>query len=360
MTPTAVSKAIRVTARVLLSLLVLVILIGLGAVGYLFFTRPDTPPLRDAAGRTISGSIASLEEIELGGCRQWILIRGRNINNPVLLFLHGGPGMPAMYLAHTFQLELEKDFVVVHWDRRGAGKSYSKSVPVASLNDAQLLSDASELLAYLKNRFGVPKVYLVGHSWGTWLGLHLVKKSPQDFYAYVGIGQLAFSSEIPVIQDRFIRQEAARRKNKRAVKELALKGRSVHEKWIFRFGGELYRAKSFWPLLWTGVRAPEYRLTDILNITKGVSLYSRFYRSTEFPGDLAEDVLSVQVPVYFFTGRHDYVDPFELSERYFGKLRAPLKQMVWFENSAHFPFFEEPLRFAEEMRKVLKETYGDR
>jgi pimeloyl-ACP methyl ester carboxylesterase len=343
-----------------LSLIALLVLLGLGAAGYLFFTRPHTPQFKDAAGRTIPGSIAALEEITLGGCRQWILVRGRDINNPLLLFLHGGPGMPAMYLVHAFQQELEKDFVVVHWDRRGAGKSYSKSLPVESLTDAQLLADAAELLAYLKNRFGVPKIYLVGHSWGTRLGLYLAKKWPQDLYAYIGIGQLAFTSEIPAIQDRFIRQEAAKAKNRKALKDLALKGRIVHEKWIFRFGGELYRANSFWPLLWTGVRAPEYTLTDILNITKGVNLYDNHFRATEFPGDPAEEVLSVRVPVYFFTGRHDYVDPFELSERYFEKLRAPRKRLVWFENSAHFPFFEEPLRFAEEMRKVFKDTYGDR
>jgi pimeloyl-ACP methyl ester carboxylesterase len=173
------------------------------------------------------------------------------------------------------------------------------------------------------------------------------------------MGQLAFESEIPSIQDRFIRQEAKRAGTRKAFRELALKGRSVHEKWVFRFGGELYGKKSFWPLLWTGVRAPEYTLSDILNITKGVQFYSRHFRLTEFRGDLAEDVVLVRVPVYFFAGRHDYTCPSELGERYFEKLRAPLKRFVWFERSAHFPFFEEPLRFAGEMKKVLAETHGD-
>jgi pimeloyl-ACP methyl ester carboxylesterase len=106
------------------------------------------------------------------------------------------------------------------------------------------------------------------------------------------MGQLAFASEIPAIQDRFIRREANKAGNRKALRELALKGRSVHEKWVFKFGGELYGATSFWPLLWTG-------------------------------------------------------------------LRAPLKRTVWFEHSAHFPFFEEPLKFAQEMQKVLDETYRD-
>jgi len=352
-------KLLKITGRVLLSLVILLIIGGLVAAGYLFFTRPHTPQFKDVDGRTIPESIAVLEEIELGGCKQWILIRGRDINNPFLLFLHGGPGMPAMYLAHAFQQELEKDFVVVQWDRRGAGKSYSKTVPAGSLTDAQLLADALELITYLKNRFDVPKIYLVGHSWGTRLGMHLIKKAPQHFYAYVGMGQMAFASEIPAIQDRFIRQEANKAGNRKAFRELAFKGRGVYEKWVFKFGGEIYGATSFWPLLWTGLCAPEYTLSDALNITKGVSLYNRHFRSTEFPGDLAEEVLLVRVPVYFFSGRHDYCVPSELSERYFEKLRAPIKRMVWFEQSAHFPFFEEPLKFAEEMEKVLDETYRD-
>lgn len=352
-------KILKIAGRISLSLVIIAVLSGLVAAAYLFFTRPHTPQFKDAEGRTIPESIAVLEEIELGGSPQWILIRGRDIRNPLLLFLHGGPGMPAMYLAHAFQQELEKDFVVIQWDRRGAGKSYSKTVPADSLTDAQLLADALELITYLKNRFDVPKIYLVGHSWGTRLGMHLIKKAPQHFYAYVGMGQMAFASEIPAIQDRFIRQEANKAGNRKAFRELALKGRSVHEKWVFKFGGELYGATSFWPLLWTGLRAPEYTLSDSLNITKGVSLYNRHFRSTEFPGDLAEEVLLVRVPVYFFTGRHDYCVPFELSERYFEKLRTPLKRMVWFEQSAHFPFFEEPLKFAEEMEKVLDETYRD-
>jgi pimeloyl-ACP methyl ester carboxylesterase len=352
-------RALRVFGKLFLSLVILLVLGGLVVAGYLFFTRPHTPPFKDATGRTIPGSIAVLEEVELGGCRQWILIRGRDTARPLLLFLHGGPGMPAMYLAHAFQRELEKDFVVIHWDRRGAGKSYRRTVPPDSLTDAQLLADALELITHLKERFAAPKVYLVGHSWGTRLGMYLIKKTPQHFYAYIGLGQLAFQSEIPAIQDRYIRQEAKKAGNRSAFRELALKGRSVHEKWVFRFGGELYGKESFWPLLWVGVRAPEYTLADILHITKGVQLYGRHFRSTAFPGDPAEDVLFVRVPIYFFIGRHDYTVPFELSRRYFEKLIAPHKRLVWFERSAHFPFFEEPLRFAEEMHKVLAETYGD-
>ncbi len=353
-------KFLRIIGKTILGFVGILILGSLAGVGYILATRPTTPPFKDWDGRTVPESIAVLQQVELGGCPQWLLIRGRDISNPILLFLHGGPGMPAMYLAHAFQRELEEDFVVVQWDRRGAGKSFSRAVPTGSLTDTQLLADSLELISYLQNRFENSRIYLVGHSWGTYLGMLLVKRAPQHFSAYVGMGQLAFKSEIPAIQDRFIREEARKAGKRKAFRELALQGRSVYEKWVFRFGGELHRSTSYWPLLWAGLRAPEYTLSDILNIRKGVNLYDGFFRPVEFQGDLGDEILSVRVPVYFFTGRHDYCVPFELTERYFEKLRAPIKRMVWFENSAHFPFFEEPRKFAEEMQKVFKETSSRR
>jgi pimeloyl-ACP methyl ester carboxylesterase len=349
-------KLLRTCGKIILALLGILVLGCLLLIGYVWLSRPSTPQFKGEDGQIVPESIAVLQSVDLGGSPQWLLIRGRDISNPVLLFLHGGPGMPAMYLAHAFQGELEDDFVVVHWDRRGAGKSYSKAVPTSSLTDSQLIADALELVTYLKGRFEVERVYLVGHSWGSRLGMLLVKKAPQHFAAYVGIGQLAFASEIPAVQDRFIREEARKAGNRKALRDLALQGRSVYEKWVFRFGGELFRSKSYWPLLWTGLWAPEYTISDILNIRKGVNLYNEFFRSVEFQGDLGDEILSVRVPVYFFTGRHDYCVPFELTQRYFDKLRAPFKKMVWFERSAHFPFFEEPGRFAGEMLKVHEET----
>ena len=128
------------------------------------FTHGTTPAIRDAEGNPIPDSIASLEKIKLGGLDQYVLIRGRNKSNPILLSLHGGPGMPQMYLAHAFQRDLENYFTVVQWDRRGAGKSYSSSVPPETMNVEQMISDTYELVQHLRSRFGQPKIYLLAHS----------------------------------------------------------------------------------------------------------------------------------------------------------------------------------------------------
>lgn len=264
-------------------------------------------------GRTsrIAGprSIASLERVRIGGVDQYILIRGNDTSLPILLFLHGGPGMPAMYLAHAFQRPLEKDFVVVQWDRRGAGKSYREDLS-GTLTSEQLVADTVELTNLLRARFHQDKIYLVAHSWGTYLGMIVIARYPELYHAYVGFGQLARSSPIPAIQDEYIRESARRAGDGSATKELEEKGGSVRETLLFKFGGELYHAKSFLRLLLTGLAAPEYSLGDARNIPKAVSLYSQPFVSNSVSGELMDVITRVKVPVYFFTGRHDYTDPF--------------------------------------------------
>jgi pimeloyl-ACP methyl ester carboxylesterase len=315
--------------------------------------RVRTPPIRDAEGRVIPGSIASLELVTLGGQEQYILIRGSDASNPVLMFLHGGPGMPMMYLAHRFQRELEREFLIIHWDQRGAGKSFAPDVPVESMSVEQFLSDARELIELVRSRYGAEKIYLAGHSWGSYLGMLFASRHPELLHAYIGIGQVVDGQRAAAIQDEFIRRRAVETGERQALEELETQGRAAHEKWLFKFGGELHRHTSWLPFLWTGLQAPEYSLTDAMNVGRGSSFSSQHMRYDAIPGPLIEHVTKVDVPLYFFTGRHDYTTPFELVELYLERLQAPAKRIVWFEESAHFPFFEQPAEFAEAMREVL-------
>jgi len=263
--------------------------------------------------------------------------------------------MPAMYLAHAFQHEVEKEFVVVQWDRRAAGKSYREDIS-STLTTEQLVVDTVELTNVLRARFHQDRIYLVGHSWGTYLGMLVIARHPELYHTYVGIGQLARSSPIAGIQDEYIRQTARRMGDQDAIKELEEKGAGVRETLLFKFGGEIHNAKSFAPLLLTGLAAPEYSLRDARNIPKGVPLYSRNFVYNSISGELMDVITRVEIPVYFFTGRYDYCDPFTLTEQYFSKINAPEKHIVWFEESAHFPFYEEPEAFARQMRIVLTAT----
>ena len=336
---------------------IITLLLIIGVIVYIIADRPMTPSFSDANGKVLPNSIASLEKIQLGGVEQTILIRGKNTSNPVLLFLHGGPGMPAMYLSHAFQQPLEENFVVVQWDQRGAGKSYNKDIPVETINVKQFMSDTVELTEMLRKRFGQDRIYLVGHSWGSYLGMLVINKHPELYQAYVGIGQVSGGiNQVHQIQDEFIREQAKLDNNEQALEDLQANPGANREKWLFYYGGEIHGAKSFTPLLMTGLKSPEYSIFDALNIQPGVSFSGNNMEYNAIDGSLMENITWVDLPIYFFTGRFDYTTPFQLIEEYYSRLNAPYKKLVWFEHSAHFPFFEEPERFAQEMDVVVSES----
>lgn len=325
----------------------LAVVVALAIIVGAILLRPAWTPRIDTPN-----SVASLEAVTLNGSRQWILVRGDNRNDPVLLFLHGGPGMPAMYLAHASTRLLEKDFVVIHWDRRDAGKSFNPNMPPDQERVSAQLADAEALVRLLRERFGTRPMFLVGHSWGTYLGMLLIKRHPDWFAAYVGMGQVTDPAKERAVADRFIHDEAVRRGNKEALVEMRKDPNAYSEKWLFQFGGELHHSTSFLPLLLTGFMAPEYTLHDALNVAKGPNYAARYMKYDVISKPLSEVVTTVDVPAFLFAGRYDYVTPSVLGVAYFKKLEAPCKKVFWFENSAHFPFYEEPKHFAEAMQDV--------
>jgi pimeloyl-ACP methyl ester carboxylesterase len=318
----------------------------------LVLTRGDTPAIRDSSGSVIPESIAALERLQIGGVEQYVLIRGHDRRNPLLLFLHGGPGMPAMYLAHAFQRELERDFVVVHWDRRGAGKSYAALGPAEIPTMSQTLGDTLELTRHLRQRFGHETIYLAGHSWGSYLGVLAVRERPEYYRAYIGIGQVSADRErTGAIQRQFVLDSAAPAGDDDVIDRVRRDG-FVTEEDLFRYGGALRGARNFWPLLWLGLKAPEYTLFDVPNVPRGAQRLGRSMVDDVLDGALDEVALQFEVPVVFFLGRFDFNTPSELAAQYLEKIEAPRKSLVWFDESAHFPFLEEPEKFHAELLRL--------
>ena len=165
------------------------LLLLIAAVPLLKGCSASTGAFKDSSGRVDPEGIALLESVTLGGHRQWVLVRGADKTNPILLFLHGGPGSPYMGLAHAFQGDLEKHFVVVQWDQRGSGKSFPDTPP-GSMTVDQFRADTHELVLWLRQRFHRDKIYLLGHSWGAFLGISEAKSHPENLYAYIGAGQM--------------------------------------------------------------------------------------------------------------------------------------------------------------------------
>jgi pimeloyl-ACP methyl ester carboxylesterase len=309
--------------------------------------------------------IASLEKVRLGRVDQWILIRGNDMSNPVLLFLHGGPGGAQMPYAHFYGYPLEEHFVVVHWDQRGAGKSFHLDIPAGSMNIDQFVSDAHELTLMLIERFGVDRIYLVGKSWGTLLGVRVVHLYPDLFYAYVGMGQCVDMPQNEAISYQFVWEEARKRKNYLAIATLKMIGPppyrltsdvAVQRIWLDKFGGVIYNEAGREARI--GPESVEYTPLDRIKYQFG-GIYSAALMWNEIMTvNFLAQAPKLDLPVYFFTGRHDYNTPFELVETYYEILDAPKgKKIIWFENSGHSPNFEETEKFAEEMLKVLHETY---
>lgn len=330
-------------------------------------TSYNTRPIVDASGTPLSGSVAKLERINLGGVPQWILIRGNNVNNPILLKLHGGPGQAEMATVGLNSL-LERDFLVVEWDQRGAGKSASSIEPAEDMNLNQIVADTVELTELLLKRFDRKSLILVGHSWGSVVGLKAVHKRPDLYRAFVSTGQIANYSEGLLVGYDFLLHEADLRNSATAVRDLQQIGRppyvgidstvkrETHGRWLMEFGALWHSAEKFDRVGWM-ISSIEYSWPEKLRFTGAAEKAFNMLLPDLLSIDLRTSVPTVEVPVYFAVGRHDYLAPAKVSMGYFTRLVAPQKEWVWFENSAHFPQWEEAEKFHDLLvKKVLPEA----
>jgi len=361
-----------IVRSVLIILAIIVVIVLFLTAGVIISSKIiTTPPFKDSTGNIIEGSIAVLEEIELGGYKQTVLIRGRNINNPILLYIHGGPGSTELPLVRHFNAALEDYYTVVLWDQRGAGKSFSPFLDAKTMTIDQFLSDTHQLVNILRKRFNKDKIYLVGHSWGSVLGLSTVYKYPELFYAYIGIGQAVNFVEGERISLQYAITRAKELNNTEAFTQLSalkdypdmnenwFKDIFIQRKWLGEFGGVMYGKKGMQSLFFIE-RPPEFSFFEFIPLVLG-SIHSLkvIWPQIISYGDFRKLAPKLKIPVYFVTGRHDYNVPFALTEDYYHKVQAPKKAMIWFEKSAHMANFEEPDKFNDFMiHTVLPETYN--
>ena len=328
-------------------------------------------PIKDEQGHTIKGSIASLEKVKLGGQEQWILIRGEDTKKPIILFLHGGPGAADMGLIRKYKQKLEKYFVVVTWDQRGAGKSYAAMQPSTDMTIDHFISDTYELTELLRQRFKQKKIYLVGHSWGSILGILTVQKYPDLYYAYAGIGQIANMVEGEQLSYDWTLAQAKKVNDNRAVQKLTAMGRPPYtgdllkkmmaeRRLLKKYGGEVYGnswgATSL--VLGSLISTKEYTLLDKVNFFRGAFGSVSLLWQEIMTINLMQQAPILKVPVYFMLGRYDYEVPNPLAEQYFNLLEAPIKELIWFENSAHLLNVEENDKFNGVLiNHILPATY---
>lgn len=305
--------------------------------------------------------ISLLEEVILGGTKQWILVRGSSEKNPIILFLHGGPGLPMMPFHQYFQNDIEKKYLVVHWDKRGTGKSYSENIPIESMNLSQILSDAHELVNLLKSRFCKDRIYLAGHSWGSIIGINLINLYPENFCGFISIGQVVDFSKSLNISYAYTLEKAKEQADEEAVNELIGIGEppfneddtklSIILRNVGRFGGKMHNEANFSNI---AKNCEEYTEIDLVNIPKGLDFSDKYLWNEIIRTNMLENHTNFRVPIFFLCGKYDYITPTVLVEEYCKKINAPLKKVIILENSAHYPFIEEPNEFSQSIIEVIE------
>ena len=339
------------------------------------YTRNEvTSIIREGRKIVAPNGVEELLEIAVNGSKQWISVRGSDRDNPVLLMIHGGPASPEMPSSWFFENGWEDYFTVVQWDQRGAGKSFNANDPKLiepTLSIATVAEDAAQVVEYLRNRYHKDKVFVLGHSWGSIVGITLAQAHPELLYAYIGTGQVISAAENERLGYANTLKAAEDAGNQTAVKELkalapypspdgsaVLEKLNTERKWSVALGGLGYGRSSF---DWYGnlfELSPEYSTADIAAISKG----SKFSLGKLWPQLVGVDFSNTtefRCPIVLIEGRHDNTTPSEIAAAWLDKVHAPGKKLVWLEHAAHMTMLEEPGRFLVHLVQDAR-PYADR
>ena len=328
----------------------------------LIILSPGKPKqFSDTNGNKLKNSISEKIFLDINGAKQGMFIKSKNLDNPIILYLHGG--MPDYFLTEKYPTHLEDNFTIVWWEQRNCGISYNSNTSGKITSLEQLVDDTIELTEYLLKRFGKEKIYLMGHSGGTFLGVYVIDKMPGLYYAYIGIAQMSDQISSEKIAYEYILNHYKETKNQKMIeyfqsisfndqnktpeKYLKIRDIEMHKLGI----GTMRNIKNiitdlFLPSLYFS----EYTIPEKFDLWYGKSksgISQNWEKMTHT--NLIETRNNFKIPVYFFHGLYDYTCSYELAKKYFEKINAPLKGFYTFDQSAHSPLFEEP----EKINRIL-------
>jgi pimeloyl-ACP methyl ester carboxylesterase len=298
--------------------------------------------------------------VEINGVKMGMIIKSQDISNPVLLFVHGGPGMPEYFLFEKYPTGLEDYFTMVFWDQRGAGLSYSKNIDMSTISVDQYIEDTIAVTNYLRVRFSKKKIYLMAHSWGTYFSIQAVQKAPHLYNAYIAIAQVTHQDESEKLAYQYMLDYYEKVKNEKTLRRLkenpypSLGYNKIRDDVMHRCGiGTTHDMKSVVTgIFLTSLKSREYNLTDKINLWRGKRLLNKNVQLC-MKDDLRKKVNVLEIPTYFFSGVYDYTVNYKMSEEYLARLTAPVKGYYLFEYSAHSPIFEEPNKVLQIVAKDI-------
>lgn len=352
----------KLTFKKIIMYSILLAIVGLTVVSLL---PGKTDPILDAEGKRVENSIATMEKINLGGIDQWIVMRGKSRDNPIILMLSGGPGGTEMGRFLNFNDKLENDFIVVNWEQRGSGKSYPSIKNREDMNVEQYVSDINELTNYLKERFDKEKIYLLGHSWGTIIGTKAIQKYPDQFHAYIGAAQMVNIEKTDKYMYDYVLDKANKYGDEKRVTTLEKNGPPPYneDKVLNKYKpfltnyADYYRKENSYgentswynpaSIIWI----PEYNIIDKINVVRGmIDTFNIMFPQIQ-DINFVEQANEFEIPVYYLIGRHDYTAKF--IEDYYEVIKAPQKNLYYFENSSHGEIWSEADKFYEIMTKEI-------
>jgi len=310
--------------------------------------------------------------INIGNSRQGMFIIGEDINNPVLLFLHGGPGMPTLFLEKQYPTGLVQHFTVCYWEQTGGGISFDPEILPEEMSVDRIVKDAIEVTKYLMERFGKGKIYLMGHSWGSMIGVLTAEKAPELYEAYIGVAQITNQSESEKLAFKYMLKKYNEAGNKAMISKFESYNLENGKEEIMRYFKSLLRDKAMHELgigtmrgmksVITGVFFP-FMASKYYTIMEKINLWrAKFFLINKtnlieelFSIDVTVNVPNLEIPIYLFSGIHDFTVNYKLSREYLKKIDAPLKGFYTFSSSAHSPMFEEPGRFIHLLKNDVLE-----
>jgi pimeloyl-ACP methyl ester carboxylesterase len=304
-------------------------------------------------------SVTELLSVEIGGMQQWLLIRGEDESNPVLLWLHGGPGSAQMPIHHKYTKGLEKEFVVVHWDQRGAGKSNHSGFREESMIVGRFVADVHEVTQFLKNRFNKDKIILLGHSWGTQIGILAAEEYPEDYSAYISVSQVVHPQRGDMLSYKWLSkkiEDDGSDSDRAKFGDLGKPPFEDHDSYVKfarmkdTYGGGM--DAGFITLAWHALWAKEYTIGDYIKWFQGANRGSGPMWEESRAFNLFTEVPQLEIPVWFIAGKEDQNTPVALVEEYYDFLDASVKDLIIMDDCAHTPFIGDPDRFIRELFSI--------
>lgn len=297
--------------------------------------------------------------IPINGAGQYISLRSQKEQAPLLVYLHGGPGDAALPLVLKFNRELEDYFTVAVWEQRGAGKSYYPFTGNSNITIDTFIEDLHQLVLFLLEKFHQEKVYLVGHSWGSVLGLRFISKYPQYVDTYIGCGQVVNMKKTSQAAYHYVMEHAGA-KVKWKLERIDCSYTGEHwmqdllfvTKQVVKYKGSLYGKKNYNALMMPFLFSRYYTVLDLVKRVKGGQQSIKYLWQELMQIDF-ENTVHYKVPIIFAEGRYDKHVSSDLAADYYERIQSE-KELVWFEHSCHFPQWSENSKFNQLLIGLLK------